>query len=613
MRILISRIVTLQRLLRPSAAGIVANLLAALLATGPAGAQAPLSLDEALTLAETRSPQLAGAEYAATAARERGIASSQLPDPVLRLGLDNVPVTGPDAYSLTTDFMTMRRIGVMQEFTELRQARSASANAAMSKPTASWRSATPRARCCGRRSRWRGSTSISRQRIAELWRALRAEVRLQTTTLEAGVATGRTNAADVRAAQAVVVQTEDQIAASEQQARISAMMLSRWLGAIAAARPARCRTWRQSTTTRKKPPRWPRMPQLAVLHQDNAARRNGPEARERAARHPTGASKSPTSSVARRTPTWFRSASTSRCRCFPANARIAASRQARRSSRRPDALFQDTLRQHQAELRAEFEEWRSLQRRAQALQRTLLPLADDRVAQTLASYAGGTATLAQVLEARRAAVDARMQVLLLERDAARAWAKINFQSRRRIEPCASIRRQAMNRTNDVDRSRCAGVARRRRHRLLGRASAGRMRSRRPRRHRCNARRRDNRTGRGRRRRAHGCCTGTTRWCPDRKFDKPGKSPFMDMELVPVYADEAAGEGVAVSSAMTSSLGIRTAVVRKIAVGVTHRRHRQRRRKRARQRRRAGAGRRATSRSCTRAPISIPLPPARRSR
>ena len=37
--------------------------------------------------------------------------------------------------------------------------------------------------------------------------------------------------------------------------------------------------------------------------------------------------------------------------------------------------------------------------------------------------------------------------------------------------------------------------------------------------------------------------------PGQKFDKPGKSPFMDMDLVPVYADEA-GEmkgGIAVSA------------------------------------------------------------------
>ena len=51
--------------------------------------------------------------------------------------------------------------------------------------------------------------------------------------------------------------------------------------------------------------------------------------------------------------------------------------------------------------------------------------------------------------------------------------------------------------------------------------------------------------------------------PGQKFDKPGKSPYMDMQLVPVYADEAAGGGVSVSPAMTSSLGIRTVAARKM--------------------------------------------------
>jgi Cu(I)/Ag(I) efflux system membrane fusion protein len=50
--------------------------------------------------------------------------------------------------------------------------------------------------------------------------------------------------------------------------------------------------------------------------------------------------------------------------------------------------------------------------------------------------------------------------------------------------------------------------------------------------------------------------------PGTRFDKPGKSPFMDMQLVPVYADEAAGAGVAVSSAVAQSLGMRTALVRR---------------------------------------------------
>ena len=46
--------------------------------------------------------------------------------------------------------------------------------------------------------------------------------------------------------------------------------------------------------------------------------------------------------------------------------------------------------------------------------------------------------------------------------------------------------------------------------------------------------------------------------PGQRFDQPGKSPFMDMQLVPVYADEGADEGgVSISSRMQQNLGIRT--------------------------------------------------------
>jgi Cu(I)/Ag(I) efflux system membrane fusion protein len=49
--------------------------------------------------------------------------------------------------------------------------------------------------------------------------------------------------------------------------------------------------------------------------------------------------------------------------------------------------------------------------------------------------------------------------------------------------------------------------------------------------------------------------------PDQKFDKPGKSPFMDMELVPVYADDAGDDGkVNISPRVQQNLGIRTAEV-----------------------------------------------------
>lgn len=51
--------------------------------------------------------------------------------------------------------------------------------------------------------------------------------------------------------------------------------------------------------------------------------------------------------------------------------------------------------------------------------------------------------------------------------------------------------------------------------------------------------------------------------PAQKFDKPGKSPFMDMPLVPVYADAGGDEGtVNISPRVQQNLGIRTAEVTK---------------------------------------------------
>ena len=51
--------------------------------------------------------------------------------------------------------------------------------------------------------------------------------------------------------------------------------------------------------------------------------------------------------------------------------------------------------------------------------------------------------------------------------------------------------------------------------------------------------------------------------PAQKFDKPGKSPFMDMQLVPVYADDAGTEGgVKVSPTLQQNLGVRFATVRR---------------------------------------------------
>jgi membrane fusion protein, copper/silver efflux system len=58
--------------------------------------------------------------------------------------------------------------------------------------------------------------------------------------------------------------------------------------------------------------------------------------------------------------------------------------------------------------------------------------------------------------------------------------------------------------------------------------------------------------------------------PTQKFDKPGKSPFMDMQLQPKYADEGgnADSGVSVSPQAIQSLGLRTASVERRSVAAS---------------------------------------------
>ncbi|WP_337016067.1 efflux RND transporter periplasmic adaptor subunit [Leclercia sp. AS011] len=57
--------------------------------------------------------------------------------------------------------------------------------------------------------------------------------------------------------------------------------------------------------------------------------------------------------------------------------------------------------------------------------------------------------------------------------------------------------------------------------------------------------------------------------PDTQFDKPGKSPFMDMDLVPKYADEnegESGEGIRIDPTQVQNLGLKTQKVTRGTLG-----------------------------------------------
>lgn len=102
-------------------------------------AASPLNLAQALELAVQRSQAVTAARAGALASTQTARAAGQLPDPMLSLSIENLPVTGPDRMRTTADSMTMKRVGISQEWVsaQKRALRQASAMAMAERESAS--------------------------------------------------------------------------------------------------------------------------------------------------------------------------------------------------------------------------------------------------------------------------------------------------------------------------------------------------------------------------------------------------------------------------------------------------------------------------------------------
>ncbi|MBI1361761.1 MAG: transporter [Alphaproteobacteria bacterium] len=108
-----------------------AILLACAVGFAPAALADPLTFADAVARAGADAPIVAARRAAVTSALRSITPAGQLPDPELSLGLQNAPVSGPNQFSLSKDFMTMESIGVAQDVPNKakRQARTAVATA----------------------------------------------------------------------------------------------------------------------------------------------------------------------------------------------------------------------------------------------------------------------------------------------------------------------------------------------------------------------------------------------------------------------------------------------------------------------------------------------------
>ena len=418
-------------LTRPMAGALALALWFAWAPCSAAAADTPstagelLTLDKALGAAELRSHQLAGQDAAASAAREMALAAGQLPDPTLKAGVNNLPIDGADRYSLTRDFMTMRSVGVMQEFTRDDKRKARSARFAREAGVAEAGRAVALANL-------RRDTAVAwldrhyQERMRALLQLQRSETALQIEAADAAYRGGRGPQADVFAARSAVAVMEDRIRQMDIQVATARTKLARWVGPDAAAAlappPDLATTALQSGDLETHLEHHPQL--MLVASQEAVARAEADVARSNKQSDwsvelmlsQRGSAYSNMVSVNVSVPLqWDPKNRQDR----EVSARLALAEQIR-------AQRDELSREHAAEARSWLQQWQGNRGRLTQYDSSLIRLATERTQASIAAYRGGSGSLAAVLEARRMEIDLRMERLHLEMETAGVWAQLEY-------------------------------------------------------------------------------------------------------------------------------------------------------------------------------------------
>ncbi|MFC5510472.1 TolC family protein [Massilia jejuensis] len=399
--------------------------LSAALCGGAGAANSPLTLQEAQLRAVERSRLLAAKDYAVHASREQAVAAGRLPDPILKLGVDNVPVEGPDRFSTTRDFMTQRRIGLMQDLTraDKRRLRAERFEREADKTSAE---KTAAAAAIERDTAVAWLERYYAEAMAGLVAEQEQQAGQEVAAAEAAYRGGRGAQADVFSVRGEAVALADRARELGRRVANAKLALARWIGEAAqlplAGKPVLDAVPLELRTLETQ---LGHHPEIAVLRkQEDIAATEAALARAdkkpdwsvEVAFQQRGHAYSNMLSVGVSVPLqWNQGNRQDR----EVSARLAQLEQAKAES-------EDALRAHVAEVGAMLNEWQSNRERQTRLEQDLLPLARSRTTSAVAQYRGGKTSLADVLAARRSELDARLQVLQLEADTGRLWAQLRF-------------------------------------------------------------------------------------------------------------------------------------------------------------------------------------------
>jgi outer membrane protein TolC len=389
----------------------------------PAGAQV-LPLDVARQRALAQQPALAALELNARALAAAAPAEGALPDPRLKVGLLNLPVRnfpGAPWEDMTQLVISYEQMLPGGDKRRLREARALAEAAQAKAETGGQRQVILREVALAWLDAWQ---AVAAERAIG---DLAGEIGRSIELAQIGVASGRGSQAEVFASRQMLSQAADRRLELASQAEKARAMLRRWVpDAGAFELPADLPAWRE-------PPPLATLSQNLEHHPQHAmhVRALGlADADVALAREATASDKTLEFGYALR-----QGANRSDMLMVQIAFELPLFRE-RKQDRLLEAKLQlaerareqraDHLRQLRAELDAAWADWRLAGERLENFNRATLPASRARLDTLLAAQGSGRVELAQVLEARRQLIEARVQELSLKTMRAKARAALEY-------------------------------------------------------------------------------------------------------------------------------------------------------------------------------------------
>ncbi|WP_312069571.1 TolC family protein [Lelliottia nimipressuralis] len=383
------------------------------------------TLAQTLTEAQRYSAELSASRNEAQALDMMADSATQLPDPKLKFGIENVPVQGSNDQRFTREGMTMQRIGIMQSYVSAEkrerksqtlqaqargvEAKSEAIRAALQRDTA---------------QAWL-DLALSKQALTTA-KNLVSETERQQGVQKASVGAGSASPDSVLSLQMTLSAMRDKVTLASRDVQLAQSRLFQLTG--------------QAITDVQGPlPRYQRLPadektleEAIVRHPEvEAAQRESETAKARSAQSAIAAIPDVDVEVfyAHRAEGYDDMAGV----MFTVDLPLFQSRRqdkdyAAEVSRSMQAVDQLTLiqREHVAQVQSLVAQYQAAQTLWQRQRDDLLPLQHQRLAVLAAQYRSGQSELPALLEARRSVLDTELAANQAEREMARTWAAIQW-------------------------------------------------------------------------------------------------------------------------------------------------------------------------------------------